>query len=73
MSDFYVYGRRVATIFQSLPSLGKFEDDMSRSVGWTLSRCPALMSAFLKKYTAMDVETESTTVRFQVAGTNGWW
>ena len=30
MSDFYFYGRRVATIFQSLPSLGKFEDDMIR-------------------------------------------
>jgi hypothetical protein len=66
MSDFYFYGRRVATIFQALPSLGKFEDDMSRSVGWTLSRCPALMSAFLKKYAATNVEAEATVVRFQV-------
>lgn len=67
MSDIYLYKRRVATIFQLLPSLGKHEDDMSRAVGWVMSRCPAVMRHFVPVVTGVKTVSESGTVRLQLS------
>jgi hypothetical protein len=66
MADFYFYGRRVATIFQALPTLGTFEDDMSRGIGSVLSRCPQLLKSFVTKVVGGDFDPEVATVKFQV-------
>jgi hypothetical protein len=66
MTDFYFYGRRVATIFQALPSLGKYEDDMSRSIAWVMSQCPEFLSAFLKRFAGCKVDPKTAVIRCQV-------
>jgi hypothetical protein len=70
MTDFYFYGRRVATIFQALPSLGNYEDDMSRAVAWVMSQCPALLSSFVNEFAHCDVDADEATIRCQVSDKN---
>lgn len=44
----------------------RFEDDMSRALGWALSHCPGLLKTFVSKVAGGDFDPSAATVKFQV-------
>ncbi len=65
MTEVSLYGEPVKTIFELLPSLGTIEDDISRAVGFTMSRCPSLLRSFIRFTTGEVPPSEVDAIRLQ--------
>jgi hypothetical protein len=60
-------GTRISNLFEAVPSLGTYENDMSRSVAWALAHCPKFLDEFLRATGGLGVDLDTVTVRMQAA------
>ena len=62
MIDLYLHNRRVDSVFQLL---GKYENDISFSIGWAFAKCPTFLNTFLRAMTRQKVRMQDVLVRLQ--------
>ena len=54
--------QRIETIYQLL---GEKENDITRAVAWTLTKCPTFLSAFIKKLHDAEIDQAETSTLYQ--------
>lgn len=71
MIDLFLHGRRISTVFELLGHSGKYENDMSRSIGWGLARCPSFLQEFVAETLGQRINAQDATISLQVAESRG--
>ena len=69
MTDLFLYGRQVRTIFDLL---GDKENDITFSIGWALSQCDGFLTLLLKRLFADYDVGETQAVQLQQSGGSGF-
>lgn len=68
MSDLYVHGRKIDSVFQLL---GERENDISCSVAWALARSPAFLRKFVSALLQYEPDTNEVVISVQGAEAGG--
>jgi len=67
MTEIYVHGNRIDSIFQLL---GEEENDISHSVAWALAKCPTFLVEFLKNVLDKKIKSDEIEIRLQHSETD---
>lgn len=62
MIELYLHNRKIDSVFQLL---GEHENDMSFSLAWALTQCPAFLNTFLRAIIGHKLRTQDCVVRMQ--------
>ena len=62
MSELIAYDREVDSIFQLI---GTLENDISKSIAWALTKCPAFLKGVVNSVLGIDVDPEKVRITYQ--------
>lgn len=62
MSRLVAYGTEVNSIFQLI---GNLENDITKSIAWSLTRCPAFLKLVINEVMPIDINPQNVRIKYQ--------
>ena len=62
MSELVAYGTEVNNIFQLI---GNLENDITKSIAWTLARCPEFLKAVIYEVISLEIDSKNVRIKYQ--------
>lgn len=62
MSKLVAYGTEISSIFQLI---GNLENDITKSIAWTLARCPEFLKAVIYEVISLEIDSKNVRIKYQ--------
>ena len=62
MSELVAYGTEVSSVFQLI---GNLENDITKSIAWTLARCPEFLKAVIYEVISLEIDSKNVRIKYQ--------